>query len=116
MNHRLQIEMDSSSMRSTASSSAALIVSDDTDVFTILLCNKEMHRFGVKQILGDTVHDVDSAEVSLLHSEMTAVDVGAAFCLAGCDYAPSHYGLRHDHFIESRSTFQKELKDLKAPV
>ena len=75
-----------------------------------------MHRFGVKQSLGDTVHDVDSAVVSLLHSRMTAVDVGAAFCLAGCDYAPSHYGLRHEHFIESFSTSQKELKDLKAPV
>ena len=44
MNHRqkygLKSEMDSSSMRSTASSSATLIVSDDTDVFIILLCNK----------------------------------------------------------------------------
>ena len=96
--------------------SASVIVSNDTDVFIILLCNNYMHKYGVKHVLNDTVHDIDSAVAALRNADMTCLDVGAAYCMASCDFAPSHCGIRHEYFIEVLSTFRTTLRTMNAPL
>ena len=106
----------STSPRGTVTYSASVIVSDDTDVFIILLCNNYMHNYGVKHVLNDTVHGIDSAVFALCNGDMTCLDMGAAYCIAGYDLAPSHYGIRHDYFIEVLSTFRTTLRTMNAPL
>ena len=81
--------------------SASVIVSDDTEVFIVLLCNNYMHKYGVKHVLNDTVRDIYSAVAALRNADVTCLDVGAANSMAGCDFAPSHYGIRHEDFYRS---------------
>ena len=104
------------SPRGTVTYSASVIVPDDTDVFIILLCNNYMHNYGIKHVLNDTVHDIDSAAAALRNADMTCLDVGPAYFMAGCDFAPSHYGIRHEYFIEVHSTFRTTLRTMNAPL
>lgn len=75
-----------------------LIVSDDTDVFMIMLANPSMHGRGVLHVINDSIHSVDAAIDALGDLGTCGRSLATLYCIAGCDFSPSITGLAHDVF------------------
>ncbi|PXF39599.1 hypothetical protein BWQ96_10700 [Gracilariopsis chorda] len=93
-----------------------LIVSDDTDMFVILMSNPYMHGRGVLHVLIDTLHNLDLAIAALQSMRTCGRSVAAMYCLAGCDFTPSIYGLQHDTFWGALKMFRTYGKSLAPPM
>lgn len=55
------VEIVPRDLRSTSLISGSLIISEDTEVFIILLCAEVMHSQGIVHVLNETFHSVDDA-------------------------------------------------------
>ena len=96
----------------TTRCSGSLILSDDTDVFIILLCNTSVHGMGVLHVINDSVHGLDESIAAVKKTNLSVKDVCMAYCLAGCDFCPSLFGLNHDTFIEAMRHFHSYVSSL----
>lgn len=93
-----------------------LILSDDTDVFLILLSNPSMYGRGLLHVLNDTVHDLDMAVAALRSIDTCGLSLAAAYCIAGCDFSPSMYGIGHDALWGPVRTLFKYGGSITQPV
>lgn len=85
---------------------ASVIISDDTDVFMIMMCSPQLYGLGIKHVLNDTVHDVDEARRVLVKAEVTREASALVYNLAGSDYLPYTYGVDHEVFLMAFSWFR----------
>ncbi|PXF41633.1 hypothetical protein BWQ96_08644 [Gracilariopsis chorda] len=92
----------------------SVMVSDDTDVFMILLSNPCMYCKGILHVISDSVHDLDAAVDALQTMGTCGGSVATLYCLAGCDFSPSIYGMSHDMFWKPFSMFIKSGGSLLA--
>lgn len=79
----------------------SLIISDDTDVLVILLCNKEVHGHNITHALNGSIHFVDEAAYRLKEMVLSGRDIAMAYTLAGCDLTPSVHRIGHEVFLDS---------------
>lgn len=75
-----------------------VIVSDDTDVFMILLSNPGLYGRGVLHVLNDTIHHLDVAISKARSYGTCGQSIALLYRLAGCDFSPSIHGMAHEAF------------------
>ena len=104
-------------MRSDRSQiSASVILSDDTDVFVILLSNESIYGYGVVQVLKDSYYDLYVAVTRLLKVGVRGKSVAMAYCIAGCDFTPSFYKIGHELFLQTMCMYGRTIGSIDPPI
>lgn len=74
---------------------SCIVISDDTDVFMILLLAEVMKDHNVLHVLNGSVHAVDRAKNVLNELSSTTATIATIYALSGCDFTPGTFGVTH---------------------
>lgn len=80
------------SSSSRARNCASLILSDDTDVFMIMIRHPQFQDLGIEDVLHDTTHSIDKARRLVDKAGLTGESSALVYNLAGSDYLPYIWG------------------------
>ncbi|PXF47001.1 hypothetical protein BWQ96_03191 [Gracilariopsis chorda] len=80
---------------------ASIVLSKDTDVTMILCLAERMHGRGVLHVLGEHVIEIDTLVRNLSLNGSNQSTLACVYTLAGCDFTPGSYGVRHSHFLSA---------------